>query len=1193
MSSATILDSQATLDIALSGVKLVEASAGTGKTYAIGNLYLRMLLGGYSVAEILVVTFTKAATEELRGRIRQRIADALQALENIQQSRSSHTDEFLRLWTGKLTDAGAQLARRQLKLALTSMDEAAIYTIHGFCQRALTEHAFNSQQAFDMEMISDDSLMWQEAIKDWWRINTYVMHKAELQAFTAAVGSLHTLIRLQTPLRKPYVKLTPACTVNLAEAMQQWQQLEAQFALLAEAWRSNREELEEILRSGGLKQNKAIYKPAGLTALLAVMDSYAASDDYMDFPEAMRNLAVTTLAQALNKKGQNDDAFRHGFFVDVERVLDAEAAVSAQIRLSALHDASCFAREHVARIKQQSGQMAFDDQLVLLERALAHSAALAQAIRKRFPVAMIDEFQDTDAVQYGIFQHIYQSDADAACSLIMIGDPKQAIYSFRGGDIFAYIKAKQDADDHYTLDTNWRSSPGLIRAVNHLFSLRADAFIYADIPFEAVKACDKAAPLLCRGGREVTPLTVWQLPLDANGKAMRKSDLIPLLHAQTANEIVRLLADSRKGQLTLAGKPVEPGDIAVLVRGHAEASGLREALGERGIAAVAAGRNHVFESDEASGLKSLLAAVVDCKDASLLRQALASSLLGMSYGDIHQSVHSDQQWLEWTVRVDELHQTWARRGFMPMFQQMQRMLGVGEHLAYAGRGERRLTNLLHLGELLQQATQSISGMEALLVWFEQQLSDASSTEDTELRLENDAALVSIVTIHSSKGLEYPIVFLPYMWSCRPHRHSADLLPYYDEAAGCRCFDAAENNAHLWQAEKERLAEDVRLSYVALTRACSKVYMAWGNASFKVGSYYDSGSTALGWLLHHGQQVEDLAAATPRAFRAGGAEVAAELRAIADASEHSIAVQELSSLLPEMVCLAAEGEEVAELKPAGFKAKLSENWRISSFTGLTRDVHQLVSPPKQVESADAIFHVPAGSQTGLFLHALFEQLDFQACDIDAFVQHFSMRNAVRYGLEAEHYSSIQGWVSECLHTALNADGLRLADIAVAQRLNELPFDFSLRCMDIPCLNQMLEQYAGRVLQPIQEHHNYSGYMTGIIDLVFEHEGQYYLADYKSNHLGYTLDAYAPELLQQAVYDRRYDLQYLIYTLALHRYLKLRLPDYDYDQHIGGVYYLFLRGMRRASGTEYGVFYDKPEQALIEALDTQVFHAERAS
>ncbi|MBF0218887.1 MAG: exodeoxyribonuclease V subunit beta [Gammaproteobacteria bacterium] len=1174
MRNVEILNAETTLSLTLDGFKLVEASAGTGKTYAIGNLYLRMLFDNYRVSEILVVTFTKAATEELRGRIRLRIYQALMHL-----AQPAADDAFLTAWSTSLQGDAEKIARAkgQLKWALNSMDEAAIYTIHGFCQRALTEHAFNSRQAFDVEMVTDDEQIWQLALKDWWRIVAYPLNRTSLRLFSKSLGSVEALLKLQSPLRKPRVKLLPEISDSLDSLFEQWLGVADKCGELAAIWHKEGEGIRAAFYSNALKRQTKVYKEENLPALFERLEAYFAADDPFDFPEEMSAIRASVLLAKL-KKGEIGEAFNHRFFLLVDEILDDAETLQQQFRIRALADAHAWATDRVARIKQQAGQLSFNDQLVLLEQALATNRALGIQLHRRFPVAMIDEFQDTDSVQYDIFKHIYYGRTQGC--LMLIGDPKQAIYGFRGGDIFTYIQAKRDATEHYTLDTNWRSTPRLVAAVNRLFSHRADPFIYDAIPFTPVLAAPKSHDLLCEQGKEITAVTLWQLPLADNGKPLTKTVAEPLVQAHTANEIARLIEAGRTGSLTLGGKAVRPGDIAVLLRSNREANDLREALRLRGVSAVASGNEPVFKSDEAAGLQLLLAAVIDFRDAGVLRRALASSLLNYHYQEIYSSIREEQPWMAWGEQFQQLHEAWSKKGFMVMFQLLLRLLNVGGRLALRHDAARRLTNLLHLGELLQQASQAISGMDALFHWFEQQIhSDGTEgLDEAVLRLESDGDLVRLVTIHASKGLEYPIVFLPYLWSCKPRViDKNDLLPFFDERAHQHCLDAKGEEA-LFLAEKQRLAEDVRLAYVALTRARAKIYLAWGSAG-------KAGKTAMGWLLHEVQQVSDLASATPEVFKESVniTQDLNQLTAIGD-----IEVIPLTLDPPERVTLPEIAATIARCTATPFTGKIATDWRISSFSSLTRDVHQTVSLSSRVATEDAVFQFPAGSQTGLFLHALLEQLDFQQ-NIAANVLDFTHKEATRYGLEVGQAPVITAWLEDLLATPLDASGeLTLGHIGTAQRLNELEFDFSVSRIDISLLNRTLDEAAAQRLQPLQMA-DCRGFINGVIDLVFAYQGGYYLADYKSNHLGYALEAYAPPALQQAVFERRYDLQYLIYSLALHRYLKLRVPNYSYETHFGGVYYLFLRGMRPAHGNRYGVYFVKPEKALLERLDNEIFNA----
>lgn len=1187
----TTLDPQATLDLPLDGVRLIEASAGTGKTYAIGNLYLRHILAGRPVNRILVVTFTNAATEELRGRIRERLYETLQLL----REQRSAADDFLRLLLRQIQQQGeCTQAIDRLKLAVRSMDEAAIHTIHGFCQRALTDHAFHSGQPFNMELTSDDADLWHEALKDWWRIHAYSLGRQDIALFSSALGSLEDFVQLQTPLRQASGKtLLPETNGEFSDIWERWHALEADLTEIAASWQQRAEEISSVLRdSPALSRAKTLpFHEQNLPGFLAVVHEYFSSSNLLNFPAEFEVLSPSYLeANSTNKKRGSDPDLRDGFFQACEDVIGKRDMLQRDLRVLALKEATAFAAKQVELTKQKQQTLAFHDQLIRLHGSLQGPAgkALAHHLRQRFPVAMIDEFQDTDSIQYGIFRMLYQGMPDT--SLIMIGDPKQAIYSFRGGDIFTYMQAKADAAENgYTLDTNWRSVPGLISAVNHLFTLRPAPFIYADaIDYQEVKWPEPenlAAPraLLAQRGRPVPPLTVWQIPLAANGKPQSKTAVSADMANATAGEIARLLGNTETGSYTLGDRAVKPGDIAVLVRNGFEAGDVRQALQSLGISAVTVGRDKVFGSEEAHGLDLLLQAVIDFRDRTAVRTALASSLLNLGYGEIAEILLDEQRWQQWNQDLRELHQQWQKKGFMSMFQNMLNSLGIGQRLATTDLPQRRLTNLLHLAELLQQASRTHPGLDSLLSWYRRQAVDAG-VEEAELRLESDDELVKIATIHASKGLEYPIVFLPYLWGCRGAAWENKLVAFHDGSQRGFLDSAADkNSASLILSEKERLAEDIRLAYVAVTRAKAKVYLAWGAVTSGGKNACTSAATALGYLLYPRQQPQDLDSAFPQAF-SGGDDLAHQLQNLADKSRGNIELTPLPDIAGIAPAQAADAD-TPPLSPSRFHGEIVNDWRIASFSGMTRDIHQLPHGGSQRATDDPILNFPAGSQTGSFLHLLLEQLDFQS-DLEPQSAALTSQLATRFNLDTNRYQdTISQWLGNIVNTAMDDDGLSLKTLANEKRLNELEFDFAIGQVDIGALNEALDRAAGQSLARLGID-DFRGMITGIIDLVFEHNGKFYVADYKSNFLGNMLDDYRPDKLRQAVLDRRYDLQYLLYSLAVHRYLKQRLKNYSYQAHFGGVYYLFLRGMRPASGASYGIYHNLPEWQLVSTLDEHI-------
>lgn len=1201
MSAPIVLDAAQTLSLSLTGIKLIEASAGTGKTYAISNLYLRYVLAGFTVNKILVVTFTNAATEELRGRIRARLYVAQRVLEAIETNSAQSDDAFLvqliQHYREGPEEALAEAIAR-LRFAVRSMETAAIFTINGFCQRALSDYAFNSGQAFQMDLIRDDDALWRDALKDWWRRSVYELTQEQLALFMSVFPNLDAFLRSQSILRNSRgKKILPETNTSLELLYGEIEKTHDPLVVLAQRWAEEGLALKELLlTSGALARNASSgYRLAELKVSLDELDGYFADPVNTPLPKVFEILTIDHIVSGTKPtKVGKEPALDNEFFYACQQVQSQLDQVREQFYLVALQHATEQAHDAIEKQKDLTRTLSFQDQLTRLHDALYAESGeiLASVLRNEFPVAMIDEFQDTDALQYKIFRKMYPPknadedarDDEALGALTMIGDPKQAIYSFRGGDIFAYAMARHDVGDElYTLDTNWRSVPPLVSAVNTLFQHRPSAFVYDKvIDFHPVHSAEKDHALLVEGTQPSSALTFWQFGDGDDNKPQSKSAIERQVTEAVADETARLLIAGRQNKACLGDKGVKPGDIAILVRRAVEGRMVREALQRRGINAVTVGRDSVFNSDEAHGLLLLLKAVVHCRDRSVLRAAVSSHLLALNYEQMSALLNEQDTWQEWLAQMKAFNAQWTQRGFMAMFSALLQGLDIGGKLASQQDPERRLTNLLHLGELLQQSSRTHAGLESLLTWYQEQL-EQSEDEESEMRLESDEALVKIVTIHASKGLEYPIVFVPFLWACKPKGknlfdkygftfHDADEQP-------CLALNSAVMDAHLLSAEKERLAEDVRLAYVALTRARAKLYLVWGAAA----STAHGASSALAWLLHADQSSEDLDHAKPFA-KINGDVVAQALNDIATASDGAIEVTPLPGI--ERLRLGASEEAKKTLTVRAFHARVATDWRINSFSSLTRDVHQPPMQRRERTSEDAIMNFLAGSQVGLFLHAVLEHLDFQG-DINTQAAALNEAHAKRFGLVAsEQEATIVQWLNNIVATPLSATGLCLSQLGGGHRLNELAFDFAIDQVRVGALNQRLEQWAGGPVEALTVD-DFRGMITGVIDLVFVHEGRYYIADYKSNLLGYALDDYRPEALRKTIFDRRYDLQYLLYLLALHRYLGQRLEHYDYDEHIGGAYYLFLRGMRPEQGHQYGVYFDLPPKELIQELDEVMF------
>ncbi len=1177
------LDADTILKLDLNGIKLIEASAGTGKTHTIADLYLRHILDGRQTSEILIVTYTNAATDELRGRIRKRLYDAL----NLFDEPGNGKDELFRLllkqWQNLDGDTRA-VQRRRLQLALRSMDEASISTIHSFCQRSLQENALSGNQLFDSDMLANDDLLWEAAAKDWWRRQTYNPDSDTWNLMRNHLPDLKGLIATLLELRnKPSARLIPPAEDSFATLLERSRHIISALRELTPLWQQHRADVVRIVSHSKVlsRAAKLPYHLQQVETYLEAADTFFNAEEVDAVFEGFEYLGATWLEQNSkpSKRGQ-DPELEHAFFMAVDPVAQSwqnfTRTIAAQLRANAFHAVS----RQVVESKREIASLAFQDQLSLLLAALEsdRGTALAKNLRQQFPVAMIDEFQDTDTIQYQIFKHIYMS-AEGA-NLTLIGDPKQAIYSFRGGDIFTYMQARQlPGVCLFGLEKNWRSQPQLVQAVNTLFSYRPDAFIYREsIAFTPVTSVTQNENHELRlQDQAAAAMTLWQLPAKAQNENHSRNNMRDMINQAIVIEITGLLEKASRESVTIDGRVVQSGDIAILVRQASEGHALSLLLHRHGIRTVTIGRDSVFDSEEARGLHDLLFAISQYRDPAAATRSLSSSLLNLDYRQIAAVVDNDVAWQRWLDDLDELQHLWERHGFIAMFQSMLHKFEITNHLIQQDDSERRITNLLQLAELLQQQSRVTAGMSPMLGWLQQQFEE-EGCEEAELRLEDDEALVKIITIHKSKGLQFPIVFVPFLWSCKqvdPARavyfHDAELLPCVD-------LGSPDLERHWRVAEKERLAEDVRLLYVALTRARSKVYLAWGEAGNASRSGYAS-QTALAYLLHSKQAPLDLETTAADGFP-DNMDLATDLAALAIASRATIELLPLPrGDLSCVYCSSALRPPAAQL--ARFSRDNMTQWRVNSFTALTRGVHQPAHFSTAVSQGDPVLDFPAGSHVGLLLHSLLENVDFQQ-DIRKQCTQLFPRLLPQAGISPEQEPTLIAWLEQIVSTPLDGGTKTLSNISSRQRLNELAFDFALDYLSIDALNQFMQSFSPLPLQAINSP-EFRGLITGVIDLVFEYQGRYYLADYKSNFLGSNLEDYRPDILQQAMFGRRYDLQALLYAVALHRLLTTRLPNYSYEKHFGGGYYLFLRAMRPEHGNHYGVHFNRPGLDTIQQLD----------
>ena len=1170
--------------IPLQGWGLIEASAGTGKTYTISALYLRLLLEqALPVEQILVVTYTKAATAELKERIRSRMVEARTALQL-----GASEDPFLQALIDRTPSA--EQAERQLTCAILSFDQAAIYTIHGFCQRALSDHAFEAGLPFELVLEPDDSTLLREIGDDFWRTRLCDL-PAGLTRYLVSRGT--TPQSLLKPIRQSLNK--PLLEVRGQDLPDDLESLEYEcgslWSQLRKSWKRSADEVMTQLQHARL--HKGSYKPDQIPAWRGLMDQLLAQKAAP--AELFRQFELFTaskLAEKTNKGGQPPE---HVFFVLCDEFLQLHRQREVryqQAQVALLCGLRRYLLDELRRRKQERRLQGYDDLLHNLLQALERKRrgpALATALRERYRAALIDEFQDTDPVQYRIFSRIY---ADCPQPLFFVGDPKQAIYGFRGADIFAYLQARRETAQRFALDTNWRSVPGLIKSVNRLFDAEY-SFLLEGLGYQPVCVADKVHEILEASGGANEPFCV-QL-IRSQGKPLTKEAASSIAAEAAAAEIVRLLNLAQSGQAGIGERPLSGGDIAVLVRDHRQAGLISRTLLQRGVNSVQTSQASVFETPQALELERVLLAVAKPGQEALLRAALITDLLGFSANDLAALSGDEQALGEQFAAFQDLHDAWQARGFAVLFRQLLSQRGIAARLLRFDDGERRLTNLLHLGELLQhQEQQRHPGTLGLINWLSQQRRDPPKQNDAaQLRLESDENLVQILTIHKSKGLEFPVVFCPFLWDGKLHTSQSGTSYSFhakDKAVIDLGSDRMEQDRP--QAVREEMAENLRLLYVALTRAKQRCYVGWGHIK-------GCEKSALGWLLHPPAEpgrIDAIASMADRYKELGDQELEQRLRGLAAELPGDMWIDVVDKIPDDRLQQRSEAAE--RLTARSFSRPLRSSQRVTSFSALTAGIEseapdydatwgEAVTPAGLPQRS--IYSFPKGARAGTCLHEIFEHLDFSQHQPSQLHELVS-RTLAAHGFAVEWQPVISAMVERVLDTPLDGQGrITLRRIGPGQRLNELEFCFPLAEVSGSMLRQLLQAQgfsdAPRIRRAFErlDFAPVEGYLKGFIDLVFEADGRFYVLDYKSNWLGDRLQDYASEGLAESMAEHNYCLQYLVYVVALHRYLRSCIPDYDYERHFGGVFYLFLRGMAPAHGPDYGIYRDRPDASLIEALD----------
>ncbi|MFT5994055.1 MAG: exodeoxyribonuclease V beta subunit, partial [Bradymonadia bacterium] len=1129
------------------GPTLIEASAGTGKTYTIAALVARYVTEcDCTVDQLLVVTFTRAATEELAERIRQRLVQLLHAVDGVSDETA---DTFVDDWLLRIDGLGLdhQLVRARLARAVSEIDLLAVSTIHGFCNRSLRQLAFDGALRFDLELVEGSSEQQDQIVRDF---ALTVLEQAPRSLVAPLAARLSERWDRRTRTTEP-----PAVLRVISEALKDleqpilpeprelsgvWRAYEAERVAyvnarqaLAAEWATNGEaDLKTLRNAKALGISKAKLTPTRLALIEDYVSQTLAGGrmrlgqyDSLSKVEsaAFQMLTSDGIAGAMNK-GKVPP--RIACSAAMDEFMEAFIALSTEQRDAILQfqaNLAQTARDTLQALNEDRGVRTYDELLQGLREAVLRDESLKEAMRGQYAAVLIDESQDTSPVQYDVFREVFAGHKP----LFLIGDPKQAIYQFRGADVFAYLEAKTTTKHSVPLSVNYRSDPSAIDFSNCLFRQRDAPFVLEQITFtEAEPRPDAKARLLRNGvplpgGRLVHP--------EAESTATNFPEQRQLIVEWLAADIAERLSSAE----TIDDTPVQPSDFAVLVKSNAQGQLVQRALRAVGVPSAQSSSGNVWESDSFDDLLHVLRAVAEPARAALVTRALVTPLFEYNANRLGQLQQSD---LDWDVEVQRFagwRERWLAQGVMAVFLDILRTSDVAGRVLQREGGERRMTNLLHVVELVHGVSQSERLSPAsTIAWMERQRVDTNASR-AELRTETDREAVQILTVHKSKGLEFGIVYLPDLWGA-PFEVKTPFR-VHDHTQGNRevLVIGGEREAELQhQAVIESYAEQARLLYVGVTRAKHQTVLVGG-------PFKNAAKGVLAYLLHPEMTLP------PDETAPQDDDLSAGLRQLASASGATL---EDTSFEPARYTPPAPAAQAIDALIRS--ERYTAPWRLTSFSGLTRDakkdgmLHEvdddadaaLLQEHKSMRISvelDLLPDLPGGTRTGLMVHEFFELVSFANEDREE--RHRTMGGiAKRYGFDLEQMPRVSAWIDRVLET--DVGGYALRDLPRADRLDELEFMLPVADASRPFVIHSLADALTEHGRPFVAKHvaaqvralrsaEFSGFLGGLIDLVYCRGGRWYVLDYKTNVLG-SAGAYAAEQLDLAMLGGHYHLQSLL-------------------------------------------------------------------
>ncbi|MEG0652015.1 MAG: UvrD-helicase domain-containing protein [Acinetobacter sp.] len=1222
MSSQYPVSYQPIRDIQFEGLHLIEASAGTGKTYTLSSLMVRIFLEKYLPNQVIATTFTRAAAAELKSRIRLRLVEIQEYLEPLRSVLETDIHKLVEHESDPLKQHLLQsfaprmaYACERLKLVIDQLDELFVGTLDSFSQKLLREFAFESGK-IERAQITEDAKAYtrqliHDVLREWIQLQPQqVIDTLYTVGGLKSVDHFVGMVESSLNFSSAQFKLPEMPEIELAQR-QQWQQQAQQIELSGLAEYYNLDGAYYSYINGTSFRNNAFNKlfseslPLLLKALdtpenVQVFDAY-----FADARDAVFKFLDKLEHQKIFKKCPADVAegfYQHPTILQLQKLCHALQKTQQQFEQLQVYLKAYLCievKKRLPQVLQQKGETTFAQQIKTLSEALKgeQGQRFAVFVQARYPLILVDEFQDTNQDQDDMLASIWRHPQryQKGC-MIMVGDRKQAIYGFRGGDMLTFLNAYQDImakqGHEYKLIHNHRSVKQLVEVVDALFQRQMD--FGEQVVYDPIQAGSRPHPALIEH-TQINPAPLRWLQLQEGSEQA----------TQVAWKIQTLLNQAYAKQLYLDAETqqaIGEDDIAVLSRSHRQLDEVQYVLERIGIRVNRPSKRSVFDSAIAQDVGALFTALLHPYDEAKLKRALLSRLFGFDLTRLLALEQSAEGLSHYIQQFDDIREMWLNQGFLAAWQRCLNQFGIWQQLVatQSKDNERAVVNLRHLTDILSRRSEHVQGIQNLYHWYLKQLHSPSDREwELEHKLSNEAG-VQLMTIHQSKGLEYKIVFLlgankafSEVQKTLNFSTTDIQVPETGQTRTQRVVAIADKNflqqTELDQHQQRALAEQNRLWYVALTRASHRVYAVLepekGDKNKHAGLAFWKNQGAS--FQHPYSLDEALILERPQALQT-------------QHSQQNIIIS--AKLLPTQRFYARAKTSFSYLAQH-LKHKAN---RVDRLANIDADFEQAEDELNLAElenraTAQPIAWIkqyfPKGTLAGNFLHEIFEQIDFQrpqtwreeirrrfkntyqglwSALLEQYQQHFpEQENA-----EQQLYEWIVAWLAEVLQTPLN-HGFQLQQLVTGQYLSECPFYLALsdRVLAMQRVQQLFEEYGIDMPELLEA--KSARYLNGSIDLVYFDGQRYHIADYKSNYLGAEQADYQQAQIAESMSLSSYWLQAALYLVALHRYLSVKLQDYDMQQHLGGASYLYLRGMN--GQVQQGYFYWKPEDEFILRLD----------